>query len=280
MEKCTLANSCLWSLTNEFYAHSGQKAWIKTEMEKIDAKAPPVPFYMTSNPLIAHRWAAIAYAYYLYTQNVRPGSPFYLFELGAGTARFAYLFIQRFLHLLKTGSHDPEKAHPIKIVLCDLSDQVIQHWSNSVLLAPYFKSGLLESAEVLIDEKFEKIVTSGGKEISRQNPLDGFGMFMGGYLLDTLKHDAFWVDPQSRGKLLFNVQLGEDNTPSNSALSKLMNAQITYERSEPEQMTNQEIASLCDHYQKKIKYDPSRTCLLYTSPSPRDAHESRMPSSA
>ena len=26
--------------------------------------------------------------------------------------------------------------------------------------------------------------------------------------------------------------------------------------------------------------DGSRTCLLYTSPSPRDAHESRMPSSA
>ena len=26
--------------------------------------------------------------------------------------------------------------------------------------------------------------------------------------------------------------------------------------------------------------DPTLTCLLYTSPSPRDAHESRMPSSA
>ena len=26
--------------------------------------------------------------------------------------------------------------------------------------------------------------------------------------------------------------------------------------------------------------DPSESCLLYTSPSPRDAHESRMPSSA
>ena len=27
-------------------------------------------------------------------------------------------------------------------------------------------------------------------------------------------------------------------------------------------------------------YDEARSCLLYTSPSPRDAHESRMPSSA
>ena len=30
----------------------------------------------------------------------------------------------------------------------------------------------------------------------------------------------------------------------------------------------------------KKKILESKTCLLYTSPSPRDAHESRMPSSA
>ena len=29
-----------------------------------------------------------------------------------------------------------------------------------------------------------------------------------------------------------------------------------------------------------IHFNKSKSCLLYTSPSPRDAHESRMPSSA
>ena len=29
-----------------------------------------------------------------------------------------------------------------------------------------------------------------------------------------------------------------------------------------------------------LRYDGYKCCLLYTSPSPRDAHESRMPSSA
>ena len=29
-----------------------------------------------------------------------------------------------------------------------------------------------------------------------------------------------------------------------------------------------------------VGYGPYKDCLLYTSPSPRDAHESRMPSSA
>ena len=31
---------------------------------------------------------------------------------------------------------------------------------------------------------------------------------------------------------------------------------------------------------KKVETEKSKPCLLYTSPSPRDAHESRMPSSA
>ena len=31
---------------------------------------------------------------------------------------------------------------------------------------------------------------------------------------------------------------------------------------------------------KRLKYEPNKTCLLYTSPSPRDLSTSRMPSSA
>ena len=33
-------------------------------------------------------------------------------------------------------------------------------------------------------------------------------------------------------------------------------------------------------FRVKLENDHVITCLLYTSPSPRDAHESRMPSSA
>ena len=35
-----------------------------------------------------------------------------------------------------------------------------------------------------------------------------------------------------------------------------------------------------EYINEKAKEQSSRCCLLYTSPSPRDAHESRMPSSA
>ena len=34
------------------------------------------------------------------------------------------------------------------------------------------------------------------------------------------------------------------------------------------------------HSESMIEFDKNSVCLLYTSPSPRDAHESRMPSSA
>ena len=35
-----------------------------------------------------------------------------------------------------------------------------------------------------------------------------------------------------------------------------------------------------EHEWIKVEGDVGTICLLYTSPSPRDAHESRMPSSA
>ena len=42
-----------------------------------------------------------------------------------------------------------------------------------------------------------------------------------------------------------------------------------------------ELAENCKFYNPNTGNWPgTRTCLLYTSPSPRDAHESRMPSSA
>ena len=39
------------------------------------------------------------------------------------------------------------------------------------------------------------------------------------------------------------------------------------------------VQSTLDFLQQLV-YDVKESCLLYTSPSPRDAHESRMPSSA
>ena len=42
--------------------------------------------------------------------------------------------------------------------------------------------------------------------------------------------------------------------------------------------TTDEVMKYYDEWGDKDKYN--KDCLLYTSPSPRDAHESRMPSSA
>ena len=43
---------------------------------------------------------------------------------------------------------------------------------------------------------------------------------------------------------------------------------------------NEWFGQFYDMIQKALGAPNSITCLLYTSPSPRDAHESRMPSSA
>lgn len=237
----TLAQSSLWRLTRQFYSEAAEKAWMQSETAKIEQEAQPVPFYMTSNPLIASRWAEIVFHYYLYSQSQNSGAPFTICELGAGTARFAFLFIRHFLKLLDKLE---KKNHPVKIILCDLSAAVIEHWRKNPLLKPYFDSGLLETSTVLIDEKFEKITTSSGRCISGQSPLEGYSVFMGGYLFDTLIHDGYWSDPDGCGALLFDV----DDLDKETALGRLHHAKIEYKRSSEVKITDPQILSLCRRY--------------------------------
>ena len=53
---------------------------------------------------------------------------------------------------------------------------------------------------------------------------------------------------------------------------------------EPTSQNVEYLAKILIHIKKndalKIKFEPCYTCLLYTSPSPRDLSTSRMPSSA
>ena len=47
------------------------------------------------------------------------------------------------------------------------------------------------------------------------------------------------------------------------------------------ELTDEEILKIREYIDQNFKVEGDlRSCLLYTSPSPRDAHESRMPSSA
>ena len=63
--------------------------------------------------------------------------------------------------------------------------------------------------------------------------------------------------------MLNKFQMGGENAKSNLRSTMVVETRTTYNNEVKE---NQEVEVYC--------------CLLYTSPSPRDAHESRMPSSA
>ena len=51
------------------------------------------------------------------------------------------------------------------------------------------------------------------------------------------------------------------------------------EKHSPEALTIEEVFTAARHYRVPV-YQRAYACLLYTSPSPRDVEESRMPSSA
>ena len=84
--------------------------------------------------------------------------------------------------------------------------------------------------------------------------------------------------------ILANCSLNKDsqywteNSIENKNNQKKLN-QILKKADDITSMTLEEYEIYIDDYTKKSKY-PDISCLLYTSPSPRDMRRSRMPSSA
>ena len=70
-----LSKSLLWELQSGFYESMGITAW---------AEGGPVPFDVTTNAHIAHRYAAAALPAIDFMKNRRPTSVLTIVELGAG----------------------------------------------------------------------------------------------------------------------------------------------------------------------------------------------------
>ena len=72
---------------------------------------------------------------------------------------------------------------------------------------------------------------------------------------------SFRVDDRYRVVVALETESRRDAAPLESAVKNVVSGSRT-------------------RWDTLVDEAPSATCLLYTSPSPRDAHESRMPSSA
>ena len=114
-----LSESQLWPLTRRFYDEKGPAAW----------QDGPVPFYITSNPFIAHAYAQIALSYLrdlraLAQRGPRAGSPsgeptfapidpskpVYFIELAAGHGQLSFFLLKQLLPAASPSSRRCAKA--------------------------------------------------------------------------------------------------------------------------------------------------------------------------
>lgn len=138
VHKQRLSQTTLWDQQARAYKSLGIDAWTQRG----------VPSYLSSNPFIAKRYAQIAFGYVVEAvaaKRIQRAHPVFLFELGAGTGRFSYLFLKYFLHLI---GESPFKDLTIRYVMTDLSQELIANWKKHPYFQRLVQSGILDFAQL------------------------------------------------------------------------------------------------------------------------------------
>jgi len=184
-----LSDSLLWKLQRRFFDQQGVQAWTEGT----------VPHYITSNAWIAGAYAKVVLGWLrdACAPSSQRGSfapldlrhPVHILELGCGSGRFGYLFLNRFLDLLRRSS----LSHvPVRYVLTDFTESNLDYLRNHPDLQPLVESGSLDFALYDAEEDLELRLSHSGEVLSAQtlrNPL----IVLANYVFDGLPQDAFSV---------------------------------------------------------------------------------------
>jgi hypothetical protein len=173
------SQSLLWQLHSAFYQQSGVSAWSRGS----------VPHYITNTPCIAGAYARVVLNFLLGTPELDPTQPVYLLELGAGSGRFAYHFLQRFFKAVE----DSNLANMrIVYLLTDMAETNVQYWRQHPRFQPYLQSGKLELACFDPLRQNEIHLECSGETLAAgmfANPL----IVLGNYFFDSLPVDIFSI---------------------------------------------------------------------------------------
>ena len=181
-----LSHSLLWKLQKKAYTEFGPAAWT----------TKGVPSYVTSNPLVARSYAQVILGY---IRDCLPtldrNEPFYIFDLGAGTGRFGYLFLKNLQHTLAQLKIEEVK---IRYVMTDIAPANIAFWRGHPYLQPLIKEEVLDFAFYQHDDTQPLKLELSGIVLTPdtvKNPM----AIIGNYFFDTIPQDLFKVE---NGKIL------------------------------------------------------------------------------
>lgn len=179
-----LSESILWKLQNEAYCQFGPQAWSQKG----------VPSYVTSNPFTCREYAEVVVGYLrdcLAPDAATPidcTQPVYILDLGAGTGRFGYLFLESLGSLLSS----PE-LRKVKLcyVMTDIAEKNIAFWQDHPRLKPFIEAGLLDFAYYHHAETQKQIsLIRSGISLSAETLINP-PILIANYFFDTIPQDLF-----------------------------------------------------------------------------------------
>jgi hypothetical protein len=165
-----LSHSRLWRLQRAFFEKHGIGAWSQGT----------VPHYITCNTFIADAYAKVVRAYLAEASHPDDTSPIYIVELGAGSGRFAWYFLKRFL----------PSPRPVVYVMTDFTDANVAAWRQHPQLAALAAEGVLDFARFDAEKDGTLTLQVSGRTLSPGSPASPL-VVIANYAFDSIVADAF-----------------------------------------------------------------------------------------
>lgn len=195
-----LSQSVLWRKQRDYYAGRGARVWAE------DA----VPSFITSNPFIAELYASIAVEFI----HECSGKPVRILELGAGTGKFAFLFLKRLGPLLDERGIPKDR---VRYCMADCSPSLLETWRGNERLAPFVSTGRLEFDLWRAGEE-EKL------RWMKESPAPL--LVIANYVFDSLPQDAFVVKDGELFETLVTTSAAEGDAMTSQFQLAFRNAQV------------------------------------------------------
>lgn len=246
-QELPLSQSMLWRLGRDYYAQKGPAAWT----------SGTVPFYITSNPFIAHCYARLVLAFLTDCLDARGGAaglergqPLYILELAAGHGRFSFFFLRE-LQELKAVS--PLRELDLRYVMVDFAESNLAAWDRQPLFDAFRDSGVLDSALYDLEAPSELTLRRAGTRLCASalaNPLIVFA----NYIFDTIAQDLFRIEGGQLSEGLVTLRHPPDGNPdlANPGVLSALTSDFSYRPAAEPYYGDPELDGLLDTYKEAL----------------------------
>lgn len=177
-----LSQSLLWHIQRRYFLREGMAAW----------QNDVVPSDISCNPVMAHAYSQMVLAVlrdYAAENALSPDEPIYMIELGAGSGRLGYHFLQQFDGRF---ANSPFSKFQFKYVLTDFVPKIISFWQNHPRLHPWVAAGKLDFALFDVTDMRPLTLQHSGLTLTPDrfvNPV----ILIANYFFDSIPQDSFVV---------------------------------------------------------------------------------------